>query len=255
MLADLDLLLTAVFCAADDLLPARPGNARRTLTDAEVVTLCVAQAIMGIPTDEPFLKAAPKRLKHLFPRLPNRSGYYKRRDRLADTIQTGASACTACSPWTAPTRARCRRRRRSRLGCRRRRQSTDRALDDRNARERVLGRLRGGGRSRLDRVRARDDGHANLPALVEQSGAPDLPGGGRGLARGLRGDGERARSASRRRPLELAGDGLRRGKPNAGNAHRRERRVTVARGQPERARRRDHVGDKTATVSRWTSIC
>jgi hypothetical protein len=113
-----------------------------------------------------------------------------------------------------------------------------RALDGRNAREQVLGRLRGGGRSRLDRVRARDDGHANLPALVEQSGAPDLPGGGRGLARGLRGDGERARSARRRRPLELAGGGLRRGKLNDGNAQRRERRVMVVRGQPERARRR-----------------
>ena len=42
MLADLDLLLIAVFCTADDLLPVRPKNARRMLTDAEVVTLCVA---------------------------------------------------------------------------------------------------------------------------------------------------------------------------------------------------------------------
>jgi hypothetical protein len=38
--ADLDLLLIAVFCTADDLLPTRPENARRILTDAEVVTLC-----------------------------------------------------------------------------------------------------------------------------------------------------------------------------------------------------------------------
>lgn len=30
MLADLDLLLIAVFCAADDLLPDKPQNARRT---------------------------------------------------------------------------------------------------------------------------------------------------------------------------------------------------------------------------------
>jgi hypothetical protein len=29
MLADLDLLLTSVFCTADDLLPKRPGNASR----------------------------------------------------------------------------------------------------------------------------------------------------------------------------------------------------------------------------------
>jgi hypothetical protein len=40
MLADLDLLLISVFCTADDLLPEKPGNARRSLTDAEVVTLC-----------------------------------------------------------------------------------------------------------------------------------------------------------------------------------------------------------------------
>ena len=44
--ADLDLLLTAVYVTADDLLPEKPGNARRSVTDAEVVTLCVAQAIM-----------------------------------------------------------------------------------------------------------------------------------------------------------------------------------------------------------------
>jgi hypothetical protein len=55
MLADLDLLLIAVFCAADDLLSCRAGNARRRITDAEVVTLCVAQAIMGVPSDERFL--------------------------------------------------------------------------------------------------------------------------------------------------------------------------------------------------------
>ncbi len=35
MLADLDLLLIAVFCSADDLLPGRAGDARRRVTDAE----------------------------------------------------------------------------------------------------------------------------------------------------------------------------------------------------------------------------
>jgi hypothetical protein len=60
--ADLDLLLTTVFCTADDLLPERAKNARRRVTDAEVVTLCVAQAIMGIPSDRRFLAVARKRL-------------------------------------------------------------------------------------------------------------------------------------------------------------------------------------------------
>ena len=85
--ADLDLLLTTVFVTADDLLPERPKNARRSVTDAEVVTLCVAQAIMGIPSDRRFLAVAGKRLAHLFPKLPAQPGYFKRRRRLADTIE------------------------------------------------------------------------------------------------------------------------------------------------------------------------
>ena len=87
MLADLDLLLIAVFCAADDLLPKRAGNGKRIVTDSEVVTLCVAQAIMGIPSDERFLAAARTRLCHFFPVLPKRPGYHKRRERLSDAIE------------------------------------------------------------------------------------------------------------------------------------------------------------------------
>src|SRR5215210_3247410 len=87
MLADLDLLLIAVFCTADDLLPSKPGNARRMVTDAEVVTLCVAQAMMGIASDARFIAIARKRLAHLFPQLPDREGFYKRRERLSDTIE------------------------------------------------------------------------------------------------------------------------------------------------------------------------
>jgi transposase len=85
--ADLDLLLTTVFVTADDLLPERQNNAARRVTDAEVVTLCVAQAIMGIPSDRRFLAVAAKRLGHLFPRLPKQPGYFKRRRRLAETLE------------------------------------------------------------------------------------------------------------------------------------------------------------------------
>lgn len=66
MLADLDLLLTAVFCTADDLLPEKARNARRRVTDAEVVTLAVAQAIMGVPGDDRFLRLAARSLRELF---------------------------------------------------------------------------------------------------------------------------------------------------------------------------------------------
>jgi hypothetical protein len=85
--ADLDLLLTAVYVTADDLLPEKPKNARRSVTDAEVVTLCVAQAIMGIPSDRRFLAVASKRLCHLFPKLPGQPGYFKRRRKLAGTLE------------------------------------------------------------------------------------------------------------------------------------------------------------------------
>jgi hypothetical protein len=86
--ADLDLLLSAVYVTADDLLPERPGNAKRIVTDAEVVTLCVAQAIMGIPSDRRFLAVASKHLRHLFPSIPAQAGYFKRRRRLVDTVRT-----------------------------------------------------------------------------------------------------------------------------------------------------------------------
>ncbi len=98
MLADLDLLLTAVFCTADDLLPEGKKNARRRLTDAEVITLCVAQSIMGIGSDERFARIAPKRLAHLFPALTKRSGFHKRRDRLAETIETMTATFASQSP-------------------------------------------------------------------------------------------------------------------------------------------------------------
>jgi hypothetical protein len=87
MLADLDLLLISVFCTADDFLPEPAKNARRILTDAEVVTLAVAQAIMGITSDARFIRTARKQLVHLFPVVPNRVGYLKRRQRLSDTIE------------------------------------------------------------------------------------------------------------------------------------------------------------------------
>jgi hypothetical protein len=87
MVADLDLLCISVYCTADDLLPERRGNARRRLSDAEIVTLCVAQVLMGIPSDRRFLRAARRQLGHLFPHLPSQDGLHKRRARLAETIE------------------------------------------------------------------------------------------------------------------------------------------------------------------------
>ena len=96
--ADLDLLLIAVYCMVDDLLPKRPGNARRRITDAEVVTLSIAQAVMGIPSDPRFLAVAAKRLAHLFPSLPERTAFYKRRLRLSGVIEGLISEFARHSP-------------------------------------------------------------------------------------------------------------------------------------------------------------
>src|SRR6266550_8864488 len=96
--ADLDLLCISAYCTADDLLPSRPRNGRRKLTDAEIVTLCVAQVLMGIPSDRRFLRAARRQLGHLFPWLPSQDAFHKRRARLAETIEWLIGVFAAQSP-------------------------------------------------------------------------------------------------------------------------------------------------------------
>ncbi|MGI0130816.1 MAG: IS982 family transposase [Thermoplasmata archaeon] len=99
--ADLDLLCISVYCTADDLLPERRSNARRRLTDAQIVTLCVAQVLMGIPSDRRFLRAARRQLGHLFPVLPSQDALHKRRARLAETIEWLIGVFAAQSPGAA----------------------------------------------------------------------------------------------------------------------------------------------------------
>src|SRR3954465_4428234 len=85
--ADLDLLLIAVYCTVDDLLPRRAANARRRMTDQEVITLCIAQALLDCRSDGEFLAIARRRLAHLFPALPERSAFHKLRMRLSAVIE------------------------------------------------------------------------------------------------------------------------------------------------------------------------
>ena len=101
MHADLDLLYITVYCTADDLLPERRRNARRRLTDAEVVTLCVSQVLMGIPSDRRFLKAARNQLGHLFPYLPSQHALHKRRVRLGETLEWLTAVFAGQSPGAA----------------------------------------------------------------------------------------------------------------------------------------------------------
>ena len=96
--ADLDLLLISVYCTADDLLPTPRANARRKLSDTEIVTLCVAQALMARPSDRRFLKAARRQLGHLFPLLPSQDAFHKRRQRLGETIEWLLGVFAGMSP-------------------------------------------------------------------------------------------------------------------------------------------------------------
>jgi len=85
--ADLDALLTAIYVLVDDFLPARQGpGAPPRITDAELITLAIAQVFLGLPNDRQFLALARYRLAHLFPYLPNQPGYNKRLRRLGPEI-------------------------------------------------------------------------------------------------------------------------------------------------------------------------
>ena len=102
MHADLDLLCISVYCTADDLLPARPRQ-RSTQADRrrDRDALCVAQVLMGIPSDRRFLRAARRQLGHLFPYLPART----RCTSAGSGSPTRSSGWSGSSPASAPAPA------------------------------------------------------------------------------------------------------------------------------------------------------
>jgi hypothetical protein len=76
---DLNTLLTALYVRIDDHLRTRvrPGRPPR-LTDAELLTLAVAQALLGVRSEARWLRLVPAALPGAFPYLPGQSGYNKR---------------------------------------------------------------------------------------------------------------------------------------------------------------------------------
>src|SRR5712664_1184081 len=83
---DLDTLATALYVRTDDLLKESPQLAPRRpeigidpkLSDAELVTLAVMQALLGFASEARWLRHACKHLRHLFGYLPKQPGYNKR---------------------------------------------------------------------------------------------------------------------------------------------------------------------------------
>lgn len=99
MPADLDSLLTGLYVLVDDLLPARTGAGRRPkITDAELITLAVAQIFLGCHSERRFLRLARQRLGHLFPYIPKQPGYNKRLRKLAPQICLAINQLARISP-------------------------------------------------------------------------------------------------------------------------------------------------------------
>ncbi|MFD7732209.1 IS982 family transposase [Kitasatospora phosalacinea] len=94
MTPDLDSLATALYVKTDDLLkesphlaPWRPAvGLKPRLTDAELVTLAVMQALLGFTSERRWLRHASSHLRHLFPYLPGQSGYNRRLRKAADLV-------------------------------------------------------------------------------------------------------------------------------------------------------------------------
>jgi Transposase DDE domain len=106
---DLDTLATALYVRTDDLLkespqlaPCRPESGiNPKLSDAELVTLAVMQALLGYTSEARWLRHARAHLRHLFPYLPQQPGYNKRLRRAASLIRQCIRVLAAgSSGWT-----------------------------------------------------------------------------------------------------------------------------------------------------------
>ena len=88
--ADFDTLATALYVRTDDLLKASPDRApwrpkvgiAPKISDAELITLAVMQALLGHTSEARWLRYTRSHLQHLFRYLPKQPGYNKRLRRL-----------------------------------------------------------------------------------------------------------------------------------------------------------------------------
>lgn len=109
MTNDLDTLATALYVKIDDLLKATPDLVPRRpvvgippqLTDAELVTLAVIQALRGFTSESRWLRFARVHMTHLFRYLPGQPGYNKRLRAAAGLITTVIRVLSADTTlWT-----------------------------------------------------------------------------------------------------------------------------------------------------------
>ena len=108
MNSDLDTLATRLYVTIDDLLidhpqwaPERPavGIVPR-LSDAELLTLAVIQALLGYTSEARFIRHAHAHLRPWFPYLPERPGYNKRLRHSGELFQhVIAHLARQCPSW------------------------------------------------------------------------------------------------------------------------------------------------------------
>ncbi len=107
--AALNTLATALFVKTDDLLRSSPQLAPQRppagitpqLSDAELVTLAMMQAILGFTSEARWLRHAHAHLRHLFPYLPKQPGYNKRLRKAAELVrQVTRELATDTALWT-----------------------------------------------------------------------------------------------------------------------------------------------------------
>ena len=107
MIADLDTLLIALYVElVDRIIPAR-GTRRRgpgrppVVTDAELVCLAVAQVLLRYDDEHHWLRAAPSRVGHLFPRLLGQSEYDQRLKDAAPLLEAALRWLAGHTPGSA----------------------------------------------------------------------------------------------------------------------------------------------------------
>ncbi len=107
MIADLDTLLIALYVELTDRIipslgkPCSRLGRPRELTDAEVACLAVAQVLLRYDDERHWLRAAARRVGHLFPRLLGQSEYNDRLKAAAPLMETALRWLADHTPGSA----------------------------------------------------------------------------------------------------------------------------------------------------------
>ncbi len=107
MIADLDTLLTALYVELTDRIipfrgPGRRGPGRPPeVTDAELACLAMAQVLLRCDGERHWLRAAPRLVGHLFPRLLAQSEYNTQLRQIAPLMEAALRWLADATPATA----------------------------------------------------------------------------------------------------------------------------------------------------------